>query len=187
MNQLAQALGDFARIFDALSVPYAIMGGLAVRVHGIPRPTHDVDITVAVERERLPEVYDAVRAAGYTVPEAYQSGWVDNLAGMPLVKFRLHLADGRGVDVDIFLAESEFQQQMLSRRQPIETPGLKSWIVSAEDLVLLKLLANRPRDIADIGDVLFTQGQLDESYLRHWARELGVLDRLESVLANPPL
>lgn len=33
-------------------------------------------------------------------------------------------------------------------------------------------------------DVLFTQGQLDERYLRHWAQELGVTERLERVLAE---
>jgi hypothetical protein len=46
-------------------------------------------------------------------------------------------------------------------------------------LVLLKLIANRPRDHGDVADILFTQGELDRTYLRHWATELGVLDKLE--------
>jgi len=66
---------------------YAVMGGMAVRVYGIPRPTHDIDFTVAVPRDRLPELYAAVQALGYMVPEPYLQGWVDQVAGMPLVKF----------------------------------------------------------------------------------------------------
>jgi hypothetical protein len=185
MNGVAQALHAFVRLFDEMGIPYVVMGGIAVRVYGIPRPTHDVDFTLAIPRQRLPELYAKVAALGFTVPEEYQGGWVDEVAGMPLVKFRLYL-QGHGVDVDTFLAESPFQQQVLSRRRQARLDNVTVWLVSPEDLILLKLLAGRPRDIADIGDVLFTQGQLDETYLRHGAESLGVLAELERVLAEPP-
>ena len=185
MNDLARALGDFIQLFERLRIRYAVMGGIAVRVYGIPRPTHDVDFTLAIHRDKLPDLYEAVRELGYTVPEEFAGGWVDEVAGMPLIKFRLYL-QGRGVDIDVFLAESPFQEQLLARRRRQQIDELPAWFVSPEDLVLLKLLARRPRDIADIGDILFTQGQLDEAYLRHWADQLGVLVELERVLADPP-
>jgi hypothetical protein len=81
-----------------------------------------------------------VQALGFTVPEEYAGGWVDQVAGMPLVKFRLYL-HGRGVDIDAFLAETRFQQQILSRRQRVALDNLEVWLVSPEDLILLKLLA----------------------------------------------
>jgi len=183
INDLSQAMRDCVRVFERLGTPYAVMGGIAVRFYGIPRPTYDVDFTLAMDRERLPELYQALRESGYTVPEQYVAGWVDRVAGMPLVKFRLYL-EGRGIDVDVFLAESPFQEELLSRRRREQIDDLAIWLVSPEDLVLLKLLSPRPRDLADIGDVLFTQGQLDVEYLRHWAKELGVLDQLERVLAE---
>ena len=185
MKDLLGALQDLVDLFDRLQLPYAVMGGIAVRVYGIPRPTHDIDFTVAVGRERLPELYAAIQDLGYTVAEAYLSGWVDEVAGLPLVKFRLY-SEGQGVDIDVFLAEARFQQELLSRRRREQIDGLSAWLVSPEDLILLKLLAGRPRDFADIGDVLFTQGQLDECYLRRWAQELGVLADLERTLADAP-
>jgi predicted nucleotidyltransferase len=183
MTDLSRALKDLVELFEGFGAQYVVMGGIAVRVYGIPRPTHDVDFTAAIDRDRLSEFYQAVRDAGYTVPEQYESGWVDEVGGMPLVKVRLYL-DNRGIDIDIFLAESDFQKQLLARRRRESLDGLSINMVSPEDLILLKLLASRPRDIADIGDVLFTQGQLDEPYMLHWAEQLGTKEALERLLAE---
>ena len=73
---------------------------------------------------------------------------------------------------------------MVSRRIEAEIDEHRSiWIVSPEDLVLLKLIANRPRDLIDVADILFVQGQLDESYMTHWAGRLGILEQLKTALA----
>ena len=104
---------------------------------------------------------------------------------MPVVKVARYLED-RSIDVDLFLAESSFQQELLKRAKPEPIDDVMVRMVTPEDLILLKLLARRPRDLADIGDVLFIQGTLDETYLRPWATELGVLSELEKVLAETP-
>jgi len=181
MSDLSQAFWHLAEVLEGLGVEYAVMGGIAVRVYGIPRPTYDIDFTAAVPRDRLPELFRLVEKLGYTEPEVSAQGWVDQVAGMPVVKLRLDLAE-HGVDVDIFLAESAFQRSLLARRRRERIGDSSVWIVAPEDLILLKLLAYRPRDLADIADVLFTQGQLDEPYMRRWAAQIGVLDRLEQLL-----
>lgn len=186
MTDLNEPLHDVVRLLDQAGISYAVMGGLAVRVYGIPRATYDIDFTAAIDRRRLPELFQRIEAAGYAVPEEYQTGWIDHVAGLPLVKFRGFLGTN-AVDIDLFLAETAFQTELLRRRRQEILDGQPIWIVTAEDLILLKLLAFRPRDIADIGDIRFTQGDLDEDYLRHWAREIGVLDRLEKILAEPAL
>ncbi|MBW3541051.1 MAG: nucleotidyltransferase family protein [Planctomycetes bacterium] len=161
MDALTDALVQLASLFERLKVPYAVMGGLAVRIYAIPRATYDLDFTLAVDRDRLPEFYAALEGAGYTVPEPYLRGWVDEVAGLSLVKVRLYLGE-KGVDVDVFLAESPYQHGLLSRRRREAIDGTSVWFVSPEDLILLKLVAGRPRDVSDVQDVLFTQGQLDE-------------------------
>jgi hypothetical protein len=183
MTDLEKVLVEFVQLFERLGVSYAVMGGIAVRVHGIPRATYDLDFTLAIPRSQLTELYQWVQHLGYTVPEPYLAGWLDEVRGMPLIKVRLFLR-GQGIDVDIFLAESPYQESVLARRELHHVNGHSVWFVTAEDLILLKLLAARPRDLADIGDVLFTQGQLDLAYLRHWAEELGLQAELERALAD---
>lgn len=176
-------LHRFVALFDRLRIPYAIMGGWAVRVYALPRPTYDVDFTIALARDRLPALFRAAEEDGFTVPERYRNGWVDSVAGMPLVKCRL-LVESHGIDVDIFLAESAYQREMMQRRVIHVVAGARAWFVSVEDLILLKLVAGRRRDRADIDDLLLARAEIDEPYLRRQAATLGVEANLDDVLSE---
>jgi hypothetical protein len=50
---LSETLRDFVQLFDGLHLPYAVMGGIAVRVYGIPRPTYDVDCVLPARTHEL--------------------------------------------------------------------------------------------------------------------------------------
>ena len=183
MKDLSDVLRTFTRLLDEMQVPYVVMGGLAVRAYGLPRPTYDVDFTAVISQPELLSFFDRCESEGFTVAPQYRKGWVDRVAGMPLVKVRLYLAD-KGIDVDVFLVETDYQKELITRRQRDDVDGQNVWLVSPEDLILLKLIANRPRDLIDVGDVLFMQGELDENYLRHWAKGLSIEALLEKVLSD---
>ncbi|MDZ4687542.1 MAG: nucleotidyltransferase [Planctomycetaceae bacterium] len=180
MSELIRSLEEVTAAFDRLTIPYAVMGGLAVRAHGLPRPTYDVDFTIAIERPELPGLMDELEDMGYTVPEIYRSGWVDRVAEMPLFKFCLMIG-GNSIAVDVFLAETDFLRSALQRRLRAEIDGVTVNVVSPEDLILLKMIARRPRDIGDIIDVRFAQGDLDETYLREWAGRLKIAERFDEI------
>lgn len=158
---------------------------MAVTAYSIPRSTWDVDLTIGIDRDDLSRFFEAVEARGYSVPEAYTRGRVDQVAGMPLVKFKTYCASGT-VDVDVFIAENDFQKSFLARSATMPTEVGPVSIVTAEDLILLKLIANRPRDLIDVADLLFIQDDLDEGYLKLWGTRLGVIAALEEQLANRP-
>jgi hypothetical protein len=181
MKGLDDIVRDLVGLFEADDVPYALMGGLAVRIHALPRPTYDVDFTILLPRSELARLYQRVEALGYTVPAAQAAGWVDTVQGLPVVKLQVFFAEC-AIDVDIFLAETAFQRHLLTRRQRHGAENLDAWFVSPEDLILLKLLAGRPKDLLDVSDILFIQGQLDEEYMRRWATDLGVSTALQEAL-----
>jgi hypothetical protein len=137
-----------------------MMGGLAVRAHGVPRPTYDVDAVLDIPYDRLLEL-----------------------------EFRIYRGTPeQSVDVDVFLLRTAFQESVLARRQLAEVEDIgRVWIVSPEDIILQKLVAGRHRDRGDIEDIRFMSGELDEPYMRRWAEDLGVSKELEQVLATPPI
>jgi len=183
MSDLTSTLDLLVALLEDMSVQYVIVGGLAIRAYSIPRATEDLDFTLAMGREHLPGLYEALEKQDYAVPEPYRSGWVDQVKGLNLVKLKRYVG-GRGIDVDLFLADSSFQKEILRRRRMADVEGRNLWIASPEDMVLLKVLAGRPRDLLDVNDVLFMQAPLDLEYLRHWASELGVEEALEKALTE---
>jgi len=179
--EVQDVLFELIETLNAHDIPYAVMGGLAVRVYALPRPTQDVDITVSLSPDQSLELLDIVERAGFDVPETYRKGWTDQEGKMPLVKVGRYVGDHR-IDVDVFLTHSKFQQSMMARRCAVTLEEREVWLVSPEDLLLLKLAAGRPRDKIDVQDLLFTLGDLDEAYMRKWAEKLGVADSLQQAL-----
>lgn len=185
-NPVVKALWEIVESLESKQINYAVMGGLAVRALAIPRPTNDVDLTIQCTEVELPNLLRSWESEAIQVPEIYLNGWLDRVGGMPLVKLKTRINSDYTVDLDIFLCETPFQQSLLARRIKAEIgDGRSLWVVSPEDLVLLKLIANRPRDLVDVTDLLFIQGQLDESYMQLWAARLGITDRLNTVLEKP--
>ncbi|MCA9047989.1 MAG: nucleotidyl transferase AbiEii/AbiGii toxin family protein [Planctomycetaceae bacterium] len=177
-----RAVKDFVRLFQAKLLPNAVLGGLAARALGVPRPTWDVDFTVAVDREDLGSLFEQAEELGYTVPSAYQAVWVNTVSGMPFVKLGISIGD-RSIDVDVFLAETDCLAEVIRRASTeLLDDDFRIQVVSPEDLIVLKCVSFRPRDVIDIQDVLFMQGELDRDYMRHWADQLGVRRNLEESL-----
>jgi hypothetical protein len=118
------------------------------------------------------------------VDEPHLRGFVDRLQGLSKIAMSVPTGD-RWVPVDVFLSGSEYQRTAFARRRRHETDLGPLWLISVEDLLLHKLIADRPRDRADVADLLLVAGSLDETYLRRWAERLGVLERLEKALHAP--
>ena len=147
----------------------------------MPRSTQDIDITLFCDDEGLLSILRVIEDRGYTVDEAYKRGGKGMVAGLHFVQCKRDLGS-HTVDVDLFLCESSFQQSLLNRRRREIVDDCEFWLISREDLILSKVCAARYRDYSDAEEVLVIQRQLDEDYMRHWAKELGVLKKLEQLL-----
>lgn len=176
MNDLTVVLHELIGLFNRQQWPYAVLGGIAVRAYSIPRATYDVDFSLSIDIDRLPALFDEIERLGYSIPEAYRGGWLDSVGGMPMVKVRFYV-EGKSIDADVFINQTDFQQSVMARRVMTDVEGQRAFVVAAEDLILFKLIADRPRDRIDVADLLFMQRELDWKYIESWAEKLGVLDR----------
>ena len=172
-------------VFQKLGITYAVGGGLASSIHGANRSTEDADIAAEPFPGREAEFAANFGADYYVdVPMIQQAN--HDRSSFNMIHF------GTGFKIDVFIRKNRpFDLSMLSRRIatiPDQLTGQRIDIVSPEDSVLQKLEWFRlggevsDKQWSDILGVLRVQaGRLDEAYLNHWAKELGVLDLLEEV------
>jgi hypothetical protein len=166
---------------ESAAVPYMIMGGFAVRAIGIPRPTYDADLTIEAADPALIQLFETLAKEGFIVPEEFSKGFRDSLLGMNKVKVQkfeeLHVWD-----VDLFLVTTPYQRAAFARRQKVRFLGADRWMITPEDLILHKLLANRRKDLLDVEEILKIHEVLDRTFLREWAARLKIEERLETML-----
>lgn len=167
--------------FEACGIPYMIMGGMAIRALGIPRPTYDGDLTIDATEEQIATVLGRLEADGFTVPDEFRKGYRDWMAGMRKLALTYFEA-GHAWRIDLFLVTTKYQRAAFGRRRLLSYLGSERPLMSPEDLIVHKLIAWRPKDRGDINDLLVLHRPLDQAYLRHWARELNVTDRLDEAM-----
>ena len=176
----------FARVvglLDRAGFPVAVMGGFAVRFWAIPRATYDVDFAVAADGDELLRLVKTFDGEGFVVDRQFLGGFTDNLEGLRKINVGCFEA-GTVWRIDVFLATTPFVRSAFDRRVPAEIDGMKCAVVTVEDLLLFKLLANRNKDRADVEDLLLVCGSLDTAYLRSWAERLVIGDRLDRALRD---
>lgn len=130
------------------NIPYAVIGGLAVSHHAVPRLTQDVDLIVAAE--------DAARFRAL-FPNCYQRGTAIN-----------EVYEIDGMRVDVLPAKLRYQRAVIKNAVAGEIQGTPAKVASVRDLILLKMFAapNRPeltarrQDEADITGLLEINSKL---------------------------
>jgi len=166
---------------DAAGIPYMIIGGQAVLVHGEPRLTRDVDVTLAVDTDRLPDVVGAMTGAGLK-PLVDPESFTRKTMVLPCAD------PGSGIRVDLIFSYSPYERRAIERAQSIRVGGSDVRFASVEDLVIHKVLAGRPRDIEDVVGVMRKNPQTDLAYIRSVLDEFAtttgepLIDRLEEAL-----
>ncbi len=177
-SPLREVFGELRDSLERLGIAYAVMGGVASTHWGLPHYTQDLDIAVGVSAEDAPAMMKSLEDEGFIVPDQFRGGWTDRLAGTRKVVVK-KFAGGHVWDIDVFLQESDFLRSVLARRRIVDLDGRATPMITAEDLVLFKIVAWRPKDQGHLDDLLLVVGPLDDAYLAAWADKLAVRDRLE--------
>ena len=138
---------------------FSFIGGLAVQCWGEPRETVDVDLTV------LTGFRD--EALFVTALVSRFESRIDDAAGFARVNRVLLLRAASGVGLDIALGGLPFEEAVVDRSTFVTfPPNTRLRICSAEDLIVLKAFADRPKDWVDLEGVIVRQaGRIDWTYV----------------------
>lgn len=158
---------------ERLGIRYAVMGGFAARAWGLPRPTFDADIAVAVDAQGMQRLLDALESVGFDVPSEHRTGFLDKIG--PFDKARVtRFVDPHVWSTDLFVVQGEFLNSALARAHQGTIGGAKVKVMAPEDIILLKLIAHRRKDLADVEEIATLCPNLDIPYMRRWATTLGI-------------
>jgi hypothetical protein len=142
---LYQELTSLIAVFDRRDVEYAVVGALALALHGAPRATTDIDLLI-----RPDSAADALAAAkdrGFDF-EALPIRFSD---GMELRRVTKIEDEGphETLTLDLLLVDHNLEEVWSSRRR-LESELGAIWVISRDALIRMKTWAGRERDIADI-------------------------------------
>lgn len=159
-----QALQNLLSQFNDQGV---IIGGVAASLLGTPRYTVDLDAVFLLRVEDLPRL----------LAEAVNQGIKPRISDP--VKFArknrvlLLRHEASGTDIDIILGILPFEVEMVERSQSVDVGNIQLRLPTPEDLIIMKAVAHRPKDLADIQAIAASHPNLDKERIRSWVKQFG--------------
>lgn len=185
---LSEALSETVKALETAGIPYAVTDSVASSVYGEPHATVDLDIVCRMSPLQA-RLFDRTLSAHF-----YRNA--DLLVEIATASGVANLIDQRtGFKVDLSnLAASAFNEQVLTRRVllPFGPGGEQYYFVSAEDIILMKLLWRRDTRSQKQWDnalsvVKVNGARLDWAYLRTWAERLRLTVDMELMMKEAGL
>lgn len=161
---LLQALAAVTAWLRQADVPCAVIGGVAASLLGRPRVTKDVDLVALVEDADVPGLLSLGEQHGIALRAA------DAVPFAKVTRVLLLRHEPSGIEIDLSLATLPFEREVIERAVERTIRGIAFRLATADDLVVMKAIALRPRDIADIEALLDTHPRLDLERIRAYLR-----------------
>jgi hypothetical protein len=178
VNAVIRAAADLQALCESERWRYCFIGGLAVQRWGEPRETIDADLTLLTG-------FGGETAYVTTLLTHFEPRVSDPLA-FALVNRVLLLRASSGVGLDIALARLPFEERAVERASAFRfPPDVSLRTCTAEDLIVLKAFADRPKDWVDIDGILIRQaGRLDWDYVHAQLAPLVELKEAPEILSK---
>jgi hypothetical protein len=145
---LIAELAGLLDALDAANVEHALCGGLAVAVHGHPRATMDIDLLVPASA--LASAMAVARQRGFDLPARKMTFGL--AVGAPREVQRVSKLDpdsGALLSLDLLVVGPTLDEVWAGRIVAAWGERRVS-VVSREGLAIMKRLAGRPQDLADL-------------------------------------
>ncbi len=153
---------------------WSVVGGHAANVYRREsRFTMDVDLLVSLGSQSMADAAAAFVEKGWTVRTMDPEGWLLRVS---------HTEFGY---MDVIASETPYQEEALHRSRTVDLGhGLSAHVLSPEDVIVHKLIADRAKDDDDIEDILRAGASLDWDYLHMWFDAWSLRERFEKIVGR---
>ena len=176
LSPLISLFRDLNTVFEQVSSRWYVFGAQAAIIHGGARLTADVDVTVMYGNRNPDDLLTKLKANNFSVRPDNPVELIENTRILPVI----HSISG--IPVDIVFGGPGLEEEFILRTRHYDIEGVKVPVVSAEDLVVMKILSGREKDLDDVSSIITAQLEnLDLDFIR------SLLDRLEAALVRSDL
>jgi predicted nucleotidyltransferase len=175
---LLTAIAAATHWLEEAQIRAAVIGGIAASLLGRPRATKDVDLVVLAEESTWAELL-ASGAANGIVPRVN-----DALEFARTTRVLLLVHKPSRVELDVSFASLPFERELIERATLRSVRGVSFRVATAEDILIMKALALRPRDIADIESILTVAENLDLDRVRRVVAQFSAVLEADDFLAE---
>ena len=159
-----QALQNLVAVFNNQGV---IVGGIAVSLLSYPRYTVDLDAVFLLAFDELPHLLKEAAKLGIEPRVADPTGF----ARKNRVLLLRHKASG--TDIDLSLGILPFEVEMVERSKVVDFGAIQLRLPTPEDLIIMKAVAHRQKDLADIQAIAASHPNLDRARIQFWVEQFG--------------
>ncbi len=144
-----------------------IIGGIAATLLGAPRFTADVDAVLLISLSDILNVIQTAAKQGIEprIPDA------EAFARKNRVLLLRHVSSG--TDIDLSLGMLPFEIEMVERSIVLHVGSINLRLPTPEDLIILKAVANREKDMADIRAIAESHPNIDKERVQYWVQQFG--------------
>lgn len=175
LRRLSSAILDLEDWLAAARVPHVFIGGVAVALLGRPRTTNDIDCIVIVPDDEFADFLRAAASAGFP-PRLEKAAAFARANRVFLLR---HVRSG--TPIDLSAGSLDFERDVIRNARMATAFGRRIPLPRPADLVILKAVAARPQDYADIATVVEQNPRLDRN------RIMAIVGRFAEVLEAPEL
>lgn len=168
---LAELIKYVSEELDKRSIEYMLSGSFAMLLYTTPRMTRDVDMVIVLKEEQIDSFLEIFEKDFYyhrpSITEEVRRKGMFNI-----------IDHKSGYKIDFVLRkDTEYRFIEFSRKIRTDTFGFETWVVSAEDLLLSKLIWIQPyqskQQTEDIEN-LWQYPDLDKVYVLKWCSLLNL-------------
>jgi len=143
--------------FNAKRIKYAVVGGMAVNFHGVPRMTYDIDVILYLEDKNISKFMRLMKEWGFKpkVPvdimdfanREKRENWIKhkNMKAFNLVNPSWAISE-----IDIIIDSPVDYKKAVKNLKHINLQGISIPVISIRDLIRMKRVSKRLQDKKDI-------------------------------------
>lgn len=165
LADLAGVAGALGRWLDEAGAPHVLIGGFAVAFVGRERVTRDVDAVAELDSDLLEDFLQLGVRHGFIPRHAGEAAFARRNRVLRLRH------EPHGIEVDISLAGTAFEMEMIANSVTSRSAGARFPVARPQDMLVMKAVAGRPRDRADIEGILDRNPDVDLRPVRKWLRQ----------------